>query len=410
MRLLTVCCALLAACAAGSPAHAASTSAQTPQQMLADAMLTISERSYDNPETLPAWQMVARATADFLDANPSLWEADDLEFTSALGRFSAEASALNGEPLDEASPPPASTEWERVRRDGDFRTMGLSRWVIDRDRRGSGCGAWSLLIGRTEGRSVSGAWWRWPGGSVDAPDLYGGWAGEWAIWQHGDGLRAVFAGGWGTGGTGDPLFGSGGLLESAGDGWRTLDLCGTGDPAQTYRDYHADAVPWRFLKAYLRLQDLNGDGVPEIVGAHEYGKQRAGPHTGEWTQRDYYVYKVIGSQLRQVWYAKVESPRGIVLRFLEGLDYGSEPMVRNASASAEIVTRARALGFFEQDVDSGDWWLLRDPAIGEDSGSMLVFMTDALWRFQVRRVAGQRWRVSGFEKEPGGYEAYYRNR
>jgi len=384
--------------------------AESPREMAVRGMGMITEEGATEQRQYDGWQLVARAIGDAMDAQ-DLWRLDDEAMRDGICAFLGECAdeaefpqyedSRDAEPLwfDPTLGRSTMIKWPKLHAcrdpDTDEPTAVLLRFRAQRPWSPNLPMAWAL-IGRAEGRSIAGAWRQYIGRGRRDPAGVGGWDGDCLAWRDGDWLRVLFAGGWFTGGSGGALFPLGGLLESAHDRWRLVDWC-VRDPEPHFRR-HADIaadIDYRYVAGHIGLEDLDRDGIPEIVGHHEYPSSAAGEKC-PW--RDYFVHKVINGRLRQVWYAKLEKPRNAVLRFLEAIEFDCDPMARNVSLSWRAVAQARRLGLFEHAGESYHAHDFRGLTRADDQGQAQVFIGGQEHRFNLRRIGANRWRIVTIER------------
>ncbi|MEA3401713.1 MAG: hypothetical protein U9R79_10780 [Armatimonadota bacterium] len=256
-----------------------------------------------------------------------------------------------------------------------------------------------VLVGRGPDGPVAGAWRQYIGRQPGEPKVYGAWYGDVAVSRNGDRLEAAFGGGWETGGTGSSPFPLGGFLDSEEGQWRLVGYCGR-PPVAAWHLWDSPPAGYdaRFHEGWCALDDMNGDGVMEVVASHAYGKCWTGPHTSASLDRDYYVYKRVGDRIRKVWYAKSEQPRRVVFRFTEAIEFGCEQMALNVCTSPTVVDDARRMGLFRlTGRDFFSPWDLRRCALHRDSGHAVADLGDEAYRFNLVRVGPQSWRISGIK-------------
>jgi len=404
----TVSAALICLCAAAMVP--AAWAAESPREVAMRGMRMIAEEGASEQRQYDGWQLVARGIGEMLLAE-GLWDAGDEQLQAAITEFMVSCAdeaqfpewraptAHDTDQTDFGSPIIVREPRAQTRRGADGDLLALLIHVTHSEAWGPHFGDFhKLLIARNAERMVTGAWQQYVGRSSTDPAIYGTAWERWGAW-HADGqVRALFAGGWVNGGSGGSRFPVGALVESAGDHWCLLDWAGP-DPPSGYQAYErALEHPYsRFNKGFARVDDVNGDGVPEVVGAYQFGKYGMGG-TAHYPARDYFVYKVIGDELRKVWYAKAESPRAVVLRFVEAIEFDCQPMALNVCSSPDVVAQAERLGLFSLEGTLGsivDHWSL---ALNRGSRFVSITLADQSYRFDLTPVSDQRWRISGIER------------
>jgi hypothetical protein len=183
------------------------------------------------------------------------------------------------------------------------------------------------------------------------------------------------------------------LVASKGRTWRVLDRVA---PPHARRQWYGCGYDEQAEEGIYGLDDLNHDGLPEMVGNSQYPGWVGDV---KYPGRHYVVHKVIGQRFAKVWYSKLETVPAVLMRFTEALQLDNERMARNVATSAGVVRQARALGLFDQ-VES--WWRkwgfqeMNQAAPQPHVVTTTIYGT--AYRIDLIQLSQWRWRISGISR------------
>ena len=207
---------------------------------------------------------------------------------------------------------------------------------------------------------------------------------EMAAWVARGRVWVVLGGSKVTGGTASQP--SALLLRSRGASWQT-----------------ADRVDWHQVeRAGFRLDDVNDDGVPEIVAnfldrcVSPYGR----------TSMNYVVYKLVKGKYRKAWESPLETLEASLTRLRNAINRGEEAEALCVTTSPVPVQQAKRLGWWgraswsEEDRywEGGLQWYIEQLHDDVPQPYAIGRIDNKLYRIDLLKLSQWRWRISGISR------------
>ncbi len=166
-----------------------------------------------------------------------------------------------------------------------------------------------------------------------------------------------------------------------------------------------DRVEWgEFERGYFSLDDVNDDGIPEVVGSF--------PGEGAFVvntrgHMDYVVYKLVRHRYKKVWYAGLEAAPAMLIRFRHALNKGDEVEACRVTTSPSVVKDAKKLGLWghaSEWNDDGWWtdqdfeWSFQEIHDGAPQPYAIAEIRGETYRIDLARLSQWRWRIRGIAR------------
>ncbi len=207
---------------------------------------------------------------------------------------------------------------------------------------------------------------------------------EMGAWMSRGRLWTILAGAKVTGGNASQP--SALLLRNQGASWRIVDR-----------------VNWHQReRAGFRLDDVNDDGVPEIVA--NFLEYCISPYVR--TSMDYVVYKLVKGRYRKVWHAPLETLEASLTRLCNAFNRGDEAEALCVTTSRLPVQRAKSFGWWgraswsEEDRywEGGLQWYIEQLHDAVPQPYAIGRIDNKLYRIDLVKLSKWRWRISGITR------------